>query len=409
MTIMKLSRHNNPRIAEGAVYVVEDGDVEQTPISISYGRLKQRLIRADHEMLVTRIHHNGKFVDQLSKGAGELGLAVCVMDQYVEAVSRTRKQAFDFQLREDRKLAQVVEHEPGRFYNRLSSCIWKIFNPEFGLERFELSPRAEVFHDAMQFLKPQAGHMTECFNRFPTSWDRVSERFCGEFANEVGAVILHMADVRKLDSLVKKWSAAGERTRSRMHEFVKKCIGSHSEILVLHLDTDYGHDIAENISPEQAKRDHATFVNRLRANARLAAVAIGGIWTLEWAKAKGHHFRWVFMLDASLTVDSTEWAGLIGSIWTSVVPNNAGHVHFAGVNAPVRPAAGVIHVGNSTEMGALADEIDYLVVKDQYLRPKSLAGQRSWGTWVPAYTREGHRGRRRTDGHHEVPDAALTK
>lgn len=392
MNIRPLSRFDSPgRIAEGAEYVVEYDDGEQEQLNISFHQIKQRLIRADRELLVTRVSHGDGFRDVISKGADGIGMPVYLMERYVEAVVRTRKLSFDFHLREDGKLVRVVEHEPGRYYNRLAQLIWVVFNSDFGLDRFALSPRAEVFRTVMKDLEPQAGHMTDCFRRFPMSWDRMASRYCGEFANELSFLILRESDRCRLGQLLTKWAADGKRARIRMQSFVRTCVADRESVLALPLDTDYRSEVADNVSLEQAKRDHAKFVNRLRGNTRLAAVAIGGIWSLDWAPVKGHYFRWLFLLDSSLTADPAEWTELIADAWQRAVPENAGHVHAPGVNDRARPAAGLIRFDHASQMQMLTDEVDYIVEKDQYLQPKSIVGQRSWGTWVPAGTREDRR------------------
>ncbi|AYX34651.1 Uncharacterised protein [Burkholderia pseudomallei] len=392
MSIRPLSRFDSPgRIAEGAEYVVDYDDGEQELLNIGFHRIKQRLIRADRELLVTPVSHGDGFRDIISKGAGGIGMAVHLMERYVEAVVRTRKPAFEFHLREDGKLLRVVEHEPGRYYNRLAQLIWVVFNSDFELDRFVVSPRAEVFRSVMKDLEPQAGHMTDCFRRFPVSWDRMASRFCGEFANELSFLILRESDRCRLGQLLTKWEAGGKRARTRMQRFVRTCVAGRESVLALPLDTDYRHEVACSITVERTKRDHAKFVNRLRGNTRLAAVAIGGIWSLDWAPAKGHYFRWLFLLDSSLTGEPAEWTELITDAWRRAVPENAGHVHVPGVNDRAKPATGLIRVDDASQMQMLTDEVDYIVEKDQHLRAQSIAGQRSWGTWVPAGTREDRR------------------
>lgn len=392
MNIRPLSRFDSPgRIAEGAEYVVDYDDGEQERFNMSFHQIKQRLIRADRELLVTPVSHGDGFRNVISKGADSIGMPVYLMERYVETVVRTRKLPFDFHLREDGKLVRVVEHEPGRYYNRLAQFIWVVFNSDIDLDRFALSPRAEVFRTVIKDLEQQAGHMTDCFRRFPMSWDRMASRFCGEFANELSFLILRESDRCRLGQLLTKWEAGGKRARTRMQSFVRTCVADRESVLALQLDTDYRHEVAGTISVEQAKRDHAKFVNRLRGNTRLAAVAIGGIWSLDWAPVKGHFFRWLFLLDSSLTADPAEWTELIADAWQHAVPENAGHVHVPGVNDRARSATGLIRVDDASQLQMLIDEVDYIVEKDQYLQPKSIVGQRSWGTWVPAGTREDRR------------------
>lgn len=392
MSIRSLYRFDSPgRIAEGAEYVADYDDGEQERLNIGFHQIKQRLIRADRELFVTPVGHGDGFRDVISKGADSIGMAVYLMERYVETVVRTHKLPFDFHLREDGKLVRVVEHEPGRYYNRLAQLIWVVFNSDIGLDRFALSPRAEVFRTVIKDLELQAGHMTDCFRRFPTSWDRMASRFCGEFANELSFLILRESERCRLGQLLAKSAADGKRARIRMQSFVRTCVADRESVLALPLDTDYQHEAAGSISVEQVKRDHAKFVNRLRGNTRLAAVAIGGIWSLDWAPAKGHYFRWLFLFDSSLTAEPAEWTGLIAEAWQRAVPENAGHVHVPGVNDRARPVAGLIRVDDASQMQMLTDEIDYIVEKDQHLRPKSMIGQRSWGTWVPAGTREDRR------------------
>lgn len=405
MRIRHLSRFDSPgRIAEGAQYVVDYDDGEQERLNMRFHQIKQRLVRADRELLVTPVSHGDGVRDVISKGADSIGMAVHLMERYVEAVVRSRKPSFEFSLREDGKLVRVVEHEPGRYYNRLAQLIWVVFNSDFGLDRFTLSPRAEVFRTVMKDLELHAGQMTDCFRRFPTSWVKMANRFCGEFANELSFRILRESERCRLGQLLTQWVADGKRARIRMQSFVRTCVADRESVLALPLDTDYRHEAAGSVSVEQVKHDHAKFVNRLRGNTRLAAVAIGGIWSLDWAPAKGHYFRWLFLLDSSLTAEPAEWTELIADAWQRAVPANAGHVHVPGVNDRARPATGLIRVDDASRMQILMDELDYIVEKDQHLRPKSIAGKRSWGTWVPAGTRKD---RRRNVASEPMPDTGI--
>jgi hypothetical protein len=189
---------------------------------------------------------------------------------------------------------------------------------------------------------------------------------------------------------------------------------------------------------DHAKRDHATFVNRLRGNTKFAAVAIGGIWSLAWGEHKGHHFRWTFMLDATLVEDPTEWKELVASVWESVVRDGFARVvrdlpllvgggntidiatltgytddrrqglkdflgslmngvgvdcesHEGLVSTYGSPVSGLICASDAARMKMLDDELEYFALKDSLIRPHEVEDARSWGTWVSAYTHDDSR------------------
>lgn len=389
MPIKKLQRLGNPWIAEGACYIYKDSDNETHQAILKYSLVNRRTLeRIDHEMARSYEEHDGKAYDALAKAWGLLVHYVHQMDWLTCIVVNTEGNAFDLKRREDGKLIRVEEQELGRYYGLLARLIRGLFLADVGLGRFKLTPHAELFRDVVTDFLKWCPHLDECFDKLPTFFDTNTRKFCGDLSNDLFAAIRREAKVRQISKIVTAWKANGKRARDGMQKFKRECYAKHPKLYVMPLETGYRAELAEPVSPEDAKRHHAKFVNRLRANVKFSAVGIGGIWSMAWGERKGHHFRWIFLLDATLVQDATEWAELVKNLWLDIVPDDAGYVRVAGVNDHPSPIAGVIDADDPVKMPMLDNELDHISQKDNYIQLKEMAGVRSWGTWVPANTRD---------------------
>jgi len=85
--------------------------------------------------------------------------------------------------------------------------------------------------------------------------------------------------------------------------------------------------------------------------------------------------------------DSREWSTLVASVWKDVVGVDTAYVRVPGVNDASSPVTGLVAVDDVNRMKSLDDELGYLAQRDSFIQLKETEGVRSWGTWVPAYTR----------------------
>jgi hypothetical protein len=392
MPIQYVSRRETPWIAEDAVYVYkgEENKVHQVPLT--YGRVCRRMLdRIDDDMMRTIEEHGGLRGSFLAKAWGGLASAVHRIDWLVRLAIEKGGNAFYFERRDDGKLIRLEEYELGRYCCLLAPLIFSIFDGELDLDRFSLPPRVELFRDVVKYAMDKVPHLHECFEKLPTFFDTNTSRFCGELANDLFALICREAEARGLDDLIRKNKAEGDRRYGRMQKFKCECFEKQKKLLLVLVECAYQPELAAQVPLAQAKRDHSRFVNRLRGNVKFAAVAIGGIWTLAWGERKGHHFRWIFMLDGSLVQDSTEWAEFVGNAWKGAVPEGAGYVRIRSLDDFPSPATGLVHVDDAERMKMLNDEIEYGARKDSLIQLKETVGERSWGRWIPANTREDHR------------------
>jgi hypothetical protein len=389
MPIKQLNHRENPWIAEGARYVYKTPDNKTHQAILKYSLVNRRTLeRIDHDMTRSYEEHDGRFYDVLAKTWGRLAHFVRLIDWLTCIVVNTHGNAFDFELRSDGKLVQVEEHELGQYYGLLRHLIRGVFHEEVGLDRLNLTPYAELFRDVVTRYMKWHPFLDERFDKLPTFFDTNTRRYCGDLANELFDAIRREAKARQINQIVTAWKADGKRARDRMVKFKHECSAKHPRLYVMPLETAYRSELPEPVSLEQAKKHHAKFVNRLRGNAKFSAVAIGGVWSLSWGERKGHYFRWTFLLDAELMQDATEWAELVTSIWLDVVQDGTGFVRVPGISDHPSPIAGLIAVDDPVKMQALDEELDYIAQKGSFIQPKETAGVRSWGTWVPANTRE---------------------
>lgn len=427
-------------IAADARYVFKDRDQRLHQDALTYSLVHRRMLdRVDDDMMRAIVDYDGGRLEVLAQGWGELASVVRRMDWFTWLVLNTEGNAFDFERREDGKLIRVEEHELGQYYPYIRPLIFAVFDDELNLARFRLPPYAQLFRDVVADHINAIPVIFQCFANFPTYFDTYLLRFCGELANDLFAAIRREATVRQVDRIVAERKASGVRKLGRMHEFKKKCYLRCPLLNVMQLECAYRPPERQNsrvtVPLDHAKRDHARFVNRLRGNAKFAAVAIGGIWSLAWGEHKGHHFRWTFMLDATLVEDPTEWKEFVASVWESVVrdgfsrvvrnfplPAGGGNTidiatltscaddrrdglkdflgvllngvgvdcdpHEGLVSTYASPVSGLICANDTARMKMLDDELKYFAFKDSLIRPHEVEDARSWGTWVSAYTHE---------------------
>jgi len=393
MPVKYLTRRETPWIAEGVHYVYKDKEVHQD--LLTYGLVDRRMFnRIERDMTHTIEEHEGSRRQALTNGWGELAYRVYQMEWLAWLILNTEESAFDFELREDGRLIGVEEHKLGQYYGLLAPLILDILYGDVALDRFRLTPHADLFRDAVKCMVARIPSLQECLSKPPTFYDKDTTRYCGEHANGLIVLVRDEAKARKLSKKVAACKAAGKRAHGRMQEVMREYFERQKELHLMLIECAYPPELAAQVPLAEAKRDHARFVNRLRGNVKFAAVAVGGIWVLAWGERKGHHFRWIFMLDASLVLDSTEWAELVGSVWKGTVRDGAGYVRVPGISDHPSLVAGAIHADDAEKMKLLDDEIEYLAWKDTLIQHKEAVGARSWDAWVPANTR-GERRRRK--------------
>lgn len=390
-----LTCRETPWIAEGAQYVYKDkhNNVQQT--ALTYRQVQRRMLhRAEHDMMYSTREHEGQWFHLFANGWGALAQTVHQMDLLCWMAMHADGNAFDFEFRWDDKLIRLEEHELGQYYGWLANLISAVFDDELVLDRFRLPPYAEVFRDVVKHQEAAMPILYDCFKNLPSFFDTNLSRFCGQLANEQFALLRREALARGLSKDISARKADGKRAHKRMRAFADECFAKQKELHLIVVECVYppesvGH--APLVPLAQAKDDHATFVNRLRGNVKFAAAAIGGIWTLAWGAYKGHHYRWIFMLDASLVQEPGEWVELVGDVWGDAARDGGGYVRLPGADDSVSLVAGRIHADDVGRMAVLDGEIEYIAHKDNFIQLKETEGVRSWGTWVPANTREDRR------------------
>lgn len=398
MTTQILTRRETQWIAEGAQYVYKDehNNIQQT--ALTYRQVQRRMLhRAEHDMLHSTKEHEGQRFHIVANGWGILAQTVHQMDVLVSMAMHADEDAFDFEFRWDNKLIRVEERELGQYYRWLAHLIRAVFDDELSLDRFRLPPHAEVFRDVVKEQEATMPVLSDCFGKLPTFYDTKLFKFCGQLANEQFAMLRREALARGLSTDISARKADGKRAHKRMRAFKDECFAKQKELHLLVVECVYPPEptgLGPLVPLAQTKNDHATFVNRLRGNAKFAAAAIGGIWTLAWGAHKGHHYRWIFMLDASQVQDRGEWVELVGDVWADVARDGGGYVRLPGADDPSSAVAGRLHADDVERMALLDDEIEYIAQKDNFIQLKETEGVRSWGTWVPANTREDRRRKR---------------
>lgn len=409
MSMSKRPDDENPWIADHATYVYKDeaNNLRQEPLTygLVYRRMNDRnwvpdrggipsyrriLDRIERDMMYTYVESGGKHMNVFGSAWGALARTVDEMDWFARLIVDREGKAFDFVRREDGKLIGVEERELGRYYPFMSGLVHAIFRSEANLVRLRLPPFAELLRDVMRYCTDEIPILLGCFDRLPTFCDRNVDRFCGELFDKLCRTVFEEAKARDVKKLVSAQTAETKRAICRMQKVKRECFAGREKLFVMPLECGYLPEIATE-PLDKLKKDHAKFVNRLRGNSRFAAVAILGIWSLTWGEQKGHCVRWLFLLDASLIQDSTEWTELVASIWTKAVTDGAAYVRIPGVNDAPSSIAGPMRVDDAAKMKLLDEETEYSAVKDTIIQPKELEGIRAWGTWVPANTRKNRR------------------
>ena len=392
MTIYQY-RRETPWIAAGAYYVYSDDDNQLRQAVLTYSTVRRRVLnRIDDDMMSAVVEHEGGSLRILSEAFGALARFVSLMDWLTWLVVSNEGNAYDFERREeDGKVIRVQEHALGRYYGLLLPLVRAVFDPELDLDRFRLPPYAELFCHVITNLVGRVPTLGDCLSKQPTFFNTDVRLFSGELVNELFRLIRREAKARLIGKIVSSRKDDGVRATKRMQKFKNECFQKCPELNVMLLECTYrppeNPALEIPVSLGQAKRDHGRFVNRLRADGKFAAVAIGGIWSLAWGRHKGHHHRWIFLLDASMVKDSREWSTLVVSVWKDVVGVDTAYVRVPGVNDASSPVTGLVAVDDVNRMKSLDDELGYLAQRDSFIQLKETEGVRSWGTWVPAYTR----------------------
>lgn len=388
MPFKYLSRRETPWIAKDALYVYQDKEDKVHRELLTYGLVHRRTFeRVNDDMMRTSEEHEDGHRQTLTNAWSGLAVSVRQMERLVRLIVTTEGNAFDFERRGDGKLIRVEEHKLGQYYGLLAPTIFGVFDGDLDLDRFRLTPHAELFRDVVKHVMDRIPTLHECLGKLPTFYDTDTRQFCGELANTLIDLVRREGKARKLDKRISACKASGKRTHGRMREVMREYFEKQKELHLMLVECAYNPELSAQVPLAEAKRDHARFVNRLRSNVKFAAVAIGGIWALAWGERKGHHFRWIFMLDASLVLDSTEWAELVASAWKGAVRNGAASVPLPGISGHPSLVAGPIHANDAEKMKLLDDEIEYLAWKDTLIQHKEAVGARSWDAWVPANTR----------------------
>lgn len=390
-----LSRYDTPWIAKDARYGYKDkhNNIQQT--ALTYRQVQRRMLhRAEHDMMYSTKEHEGQCFHMVANGWGTLAQTVHQMDFLVSMAMHADGNAFDFEFNWDNKLIRLEEHELGQYYDWLAYLTRAVFDDDLNLDRFRLPPHAEVFRDVVKRQEAVMPILSDCFKNLPFFFDTHLSKFCGQLANEQFALIRCEALARGLSKEISARKADGKRAHKRMRAFKDECFAKQKDLHLIVVECVYPPELtglAPLVPLSRTKDDHATFVNRLRGNVKFAAVAIGAIWTLAWGAHKGHHYRWIFMLDASLVREPAEWVELVGDVWEDVARDGGGYVRLPGADDSVSAVVGRIHADDTVRMETFDNEIEYIAHKDNIIQLKETEGVRSWGTWVPANTRKDRR------------------
>lgn len=388
-----LSRYETPWIAKDARYVYKDKQNKQT--ALTYRHVQRRMLhRAAHDMMYSTKEHEGQCFHMVANGWGALAQTVHQMDFLVSMAMHADGNAFDLEFRWDNKLIRLEEQELGQYYGWLAYLTRAVFDDELSLDRFRLPPHAEVFRDVVKRQEAVMPILSDGFKNLPFFFDTHLSKFCGQLANEQFALLRCEALARGLSKDISARKADGKRAYKRMRAFKDECFAKQNDLHLIVIECVYPPEptgLTPLVPLSQTKDDHATFVNRLRGNVKFAAVAIGGIWTLAWGAHKGHHYRWIFMLDASLVREQGEWVELVGDVWEDVARDGGGYVRLPGADDSVSAVVGRIHADDTVRMETFDNEIEYIAHKDNLIQLKETEGVRSWGTWVPANTRKDRR------------------
>jgi len=398
MNTQRITRYETKRIAEDACYVYTEDHNTVHKSALTYSRVHRRMFeRIADDMMRSRVTHEGRLFELLGTAWGSLASVVHQMNWLAWLVATNENDAFKFGRREDGKLIRVEEMALGRYYALLYVLVRAVFDDELALDRFILTPYAEVFRDVVKYYADKVPVLLDCFAKLPIFFNTDVQRFCGEIANELFTLIRREAKLRCVDDEISARKAIGEHRMQRMTSFRDQCLSSCPVLKVITLEcafrpTGQAGDWVP-LTIDNAKQYHSVFVNRLRGRAKFRDIAVGGIWSLAWGEHKGHHFRWIFMLDTFQVSESAYAVNLIKDIWTRVVPDNQGLVHF-------REEYNVCSVGYAesfaeehVEMEVLDDELRFHALKDLYIQHNDAEGVRAWGTCVPAYARKSRQDR----------------
>ena len=392
MPMHRLTRRETPWIASDARYVYRDSGQQTCQAALTYSLVRRRMLdRIEDDMMRAVVEQGGRRVEILGNSVGALASTVRRMDALAQAIVNTDGRAFDFERREDGKLIRVEERALARYYPHLRSLVLAVVDPELNLSRFKLPAYAQLFHDVAAYYMDRFPILHECLAKLPTYFDTTAHQFSGEIADGLFDLLRREARVRGAATEDVQRTFDANRRLRRMQRFTDDCFSRSRTLFVMRIECAYRPperpEQTVTVQLEQTKGHHATFVNRLRASAKFAAVAVGGIWSLGWGEYKGHHYRWTFLLDGELVFDAAEWAELVAEVWTDVVRDDAAYVRIPGVNDAPAAVTGLLRVDDVEKMKLLRDELEYLAFSNNLIQLKEADGARSWGTWVPANTR----------------------
>lgn len=284
------------------------------------------------------------------------------------------------------RIVELTEYGVGRFYHDENFLMGKVIDEDRGdtLVRYRVRPKVQLFFDACE-RHPIGKYGAQYFAPHPASRTPDGKQFRWKSYNELIEIIRNEAKARGLDKLDIANTFRSKRAFNSMMAVVKGCFAKRSRIFVVCIDLCYHVDWANKVSVDLAKDHHADFVNRLRATAKIKKYLIGAIWKFDWAEAKGHFFRWVFLFDGEYVQATWEYQDLVDDLWKSIVPKAAGKTLL--LNDVERFTAGLGMIDLKKDRSKFEHFVEsiirYLAYKDQFLCIEREPGARTWGTLVP--------------------------
>jgi len=314
-------------------------------------------------------------------------------ENFVREIIASEDLGFEDQRDEQGRLTELLRLPLGEYYFK-ALMAGKYLTDIETVEPYRFRPLAQVFFDVRHSGRFDQ-YSIQDFKPHPWLRPNEAEPFAFERFNELVGAIRVEARARKLDQL-EKWNTSQAKQRFKaMMRHVHEHFRKRRRIFVIRMDLYYRDERARAVSIHLAKAHHALFVNRLRALKDVRTDLVGGIWKLEWAQRKGHHFHWVFMLDGSRVQDAQTWFERIDAQWCNVVPEDAGYTHCGNYDEHRQIGTGMIDIDNDPQTFRIFEEkvIGYLAKKDQALCVKATGGSDTWGTFTPAGKRTSNAGR----------------
>jgi hypothetical protein len=235
---------------------------------------------------------------------------------------------------------------------------------------YEYSPNVDLFVNCWKKLR-----LNEVVFRNPKGFTPLPGKRQFELFNDFLDLIRtesRTAEFRKKISRAKeKISRRYRRAELYVDALFKNC---STRLLVLRIDLAYRHELANNITVVEAKKDLEHFLNNRRNNPTLFKGWVGYIRKLEWAPMKGFHFHLIIFFDGYARWKDGYIAEQIGEYWKKITEyrgvywncNDSKHEYK-------RCGIGMIHQADDEKRNILLnDVVDYLTKTEQKLRANVL-------------------------------------